>query len=721
MKTIGRIFLQDIKSVSKNLIIFLVVIGITILPALYAWFNIASNWDPYSNTGDLPFAVYSGDKGFTFKTIEINAGDELVDNLKQNSQMGWKFTDTQEEAIEGVENGEYYACVIVPEDFSENLLSIATGDFEQAKLQYYVNEKKNAVAPKITDKGIQSIQESIDSMYVGTLAKTIASVLDVSVETLEDEKDTLADKLTTSLNNAKSDVETFSSSVDLLIATLDSIDNLIQTNIAMKPVIENALSDAGVFVSDVKSAISSIKSTASQLTTVIDNLIATGDSYFESISSQLDQVFGDLSSDASAVATKLRGIETINQKIIAANNEVITVLQTIQSATGIDCSKVINKLNSENDKQQAIIDKIEAVCDNIETTGSVPAEAQSDLESLVADAKTDIASADAEFSAIKDDIDAELADSSSSLDDIAGFAQTVSLGDTSLDTAFNYASDTVADLKNVLTDLKTYLSNLTDRIDTAVTKVDNLREDESLEGLILPIIQDPTALGDFISSPVDYESHNLYTLKYYGSAMAPFYSSLALWVGGIVLVAVLNVDLSKKDRKKLGKANSTQLFFGRYLVFFVLGQIQALIIALGDLYFLKIEYDNALLFIVTCLISSFVYTLLIYSLTITFSVIGKALAVIILVIQIAGSGGTFPIEVLPGPFKALSPYMPFKYGINALRETVAGLNTDAYLKDIGILLLFIIPALLLGLLLRKPCIKAIAFFNHKIEESDLVI
>ena len=203
--------------------------------------------------------------------------------------------------------------------------------------------------------------------------------------------------------------------------------------------------------------------------------------------------------------------------------------------------------------------------------------------------------------------------------------------------------------------------------------------------------------------------------------MSPFYSSLALWVGGVVLVAVLNVDLTKRDRKKLGKANSTQLFFGRYVIFFVLSQIQALIIALGDVFFLKVQCVDLPLFILSCMVSAFVYSLIIYSLTITFSVIGKALAVIILIMQVAGSGGTFPIEVLPGPYKAIAPFLPFKYGINAIRETVAGVNMDAYLKNMGMLLLFIIPALVLGLVLRKPCIKIISFFNNKIEQSDLVI
>ena len=721
MKTIWKIFLQDLKSLNKNLIIFAVIIGITILPALYAWFNIASNWDPYSNTGGLNFAVCSLDKGYSYEGIEISGGTDIIDNLKANNAMGWKFYDTEDEAVQSVKDGECYAAVVIPEDFSENLLSVTNGKFKQAKLHYYVNEKKNAIAPKITDKGIEAIESSVDSTYVSTLAKTIAIVLNVSAEEIEKDKVTLAEKVTEALTNAKADVESFNDSTTLLISTLDSVGDLVDANIEMKPAIEAILSEAGVFMTDIKSAVSSIKSTAGQLTSVLDNFMGSCDTYMESVSSQLDSVFDDLSGDAGAVAAKLKSVEVFNQKIITVNNQLISILETIESSLGIDCSRLLSALDDANAKQQAIIDKIDSICDNIQTTGSIPANVQSELEALVSDAKTQVGNVESEFSSVRDDIDNALNSSFSSLDDIAGFAQTASLDDSSLDKAFKSASATVDDLKSVLQDIQKYLTNLTERIDKAVTRVDELKGDQTLENMLLPIIKNPNALGEFIASPVSYETNRIYPIEYYGSAMTPFYSSLALWVGGVVLVAVLNVDLTEDDKKRIGKANSTQLFFGRYLVFFGLSMIQALIIGLGDLFFLKVQSDNAFLFIITCLISSFVYSLIIYSLTITFGVIGKALAVIILILQVAGSGGTFPIEVLPAPFQALAPFLPFKYGVNALRETVAGVNMSQYLKYVGCLLLFIIPALVLGLLLRKPCIKVMGFFNKKIEESDLVI
>ena len=720
MKKIFSIFRLDLKSLTKNLIVFVVVIGITILPALYAWFNIAANWDPYSSTGELSFAVCSLDKGSEYKGLKINAGDKIVDNLKKNDKMGWTFVD-EDDATQGVKDGKYYAAVVIPEDFTENLMSIVSGGFKQAKLQYYVNEKSNAIAPKITDKGVSAIQESVDATYVSTIAETIAKVLNISEEELEGSKDKLADKITSALNTAKTDLTSFNSSIDLLISTLDSVNDLTKSNKDMVPTIKESLANVGVVTDDVKGMITSAQNTAGQLTTVIDNLISSGDSYAQSISSQLDDAFSTVSTDANAVATKISKIETINQSKITINNKLISILNEIQSNLGVDCSKVVEKLNAANDKQNAIISKIDSICEKIKTTGAVPENAKAEIDQLISDADSAAAAVSSEFNAIKSKIDSALSGSFSKLDSIASFAQTFSGTTDQLDTAFDNATATVDDLKEVLNNLKTYLTNLSSRIDKAVTRVDELKKDDTIKSLIVPIIEDPEGLGEFLSAPVSYDTNRIYPLDNYGSAMTPFYSSLALWVGGVVLVAVLNVDLTERDHKRLGKANPVQLFFGRYLMFFVIGQIQGLIIALGDLFFLKTQADDPVMFIISCLISSFVYSLIIYSLTITFSVIGKALAVIILIMQVAGSGGTFPIEVLPGPFKAIAPFLPFKYGINALRETVAGMDWGNYWYNMGMLLLFIVPALLLGLLLRKPCIKIIAFFNEKVEESDLVI
>ena len=702
------------------MIIFVVIIGITILPALYAWFNIASNWDPYSNTDQLPFAVCSQDAGYSYKTIEINAGDSIIDGLKSNPKMKWDFV-SEKEAKDGVKDGKYYAAVVIPKDFSENLLSIVSGKFKQAKLQYYVNEKKNAVATKITDKGVEAIEESIGSEYVDSLGKTLGTALGLAADEFSSKKGEVADRVASDLKETKKDIKVFKKSVDVLIDTLDSIDDLVKSNKALKPGIEKSLKKAGVFNDDIKSILTATKGTASNVTASLDGIIGSGSTYMTSISDKADEAFDLIDTDATKAADKLEKIKVVNQKIISVNNKVITILENMQKNLGIDCSKAIKQLQDANKKQEAIISQVDSACATLRATGKLPKSVQSKIKSAINKADQSLAKAESSYIKLKPKLDKVVDKAFSVFDDVSEFINVLKAGPEQIDIVLDNALDTTANLKKALKDLKSFLTTVDKRIDKVIVKVKDVKGDNIIENIILPIVKDPNALGKFVSSPVSYDTHRIYPRKNYGSAMTPFYSTLAIWVGALVLVAVLNVELSKKEKEKLGNPNNVQCYFGRYLAFFAIGQLQALIIALGDLFFLKIQCDSPVLFVLTCMLSSLIYSLIIYSLTVTFSVIGKAVAVIILVLQVAGSGGTFPIEVLPGPFKAMSVFLPFRYGINALRETVAGVDTSLYLQDIGILCIYILVALFIGLVLRKPCLKVIAFFNNKIEESDLII
>ncbi len=720
MKKMFRILKHDFKNASKNMIIFVVIIGITILPALYAWFNIAANWDPYGNTKDLPFAVVSKDNGYQYKTIHINAGDSILDGLEKNDKMGWKFTN-EKDAKDGVKRGKYYAAIIIPEDFSKDLLSIVSGNFKQAKLEYYVNEKKNAIAPKITDKGVQAIEESIGSEYVDTLGKTLATAMGLVGDDFTAKKGEVVDKVVSDLKGAKSDIKVFKKSVNVLISTLDSIDDLIKSTKDLQPTAEKSLNKAGVFNEDIKGLLKSTKNSASQVTSSLEGIINSGSNYISAASDKVDDAFDTIDKDAPKSANKLEKAQVYNQKIITVNNRVISMLEDLETNLETDCSEAIGRLKDANKKQKAIIKKIDSACETIRRTGKLPKIVQSKIKSSIAVGEKSLASAESEYITLKPKVDKIVNKSFSILDDVSEFINILKAGPEQVDRVLDNSLDTTANLKTALKDLKSFLNTVNKRIDKVIVKVKDVKGENVIENIIMPIIKDPDALGKFISAPVSYNTHRVYPIENYGSSMTPFYSSLALWVGGIVLVAVINVELNKREKEELENPSPTQQFFGRYLLFFVLGQIQALIIALGDLFFLKVQCKNIPMFIISCMISSLVYTLIIYSLTITFSVIGKALAVIILVIQIAAGGGTFPIEVLPKAYKIISPFLPFRYGVSALRETVGGMDWNSYWTNIGILLSFIIVALILGLLLRRPCIKIVSFFNKNIEDSDLVI
>lgn len=177
IKNVFHLYKLDWKRIFKSPVAVFLIIALMILPSLYAWFNIKALWDPYGNTGELPIAIYSDDVGGKLQDKSIAIGDEVLDTLKDNKQLGWRFVKSKKAVTEGVKSGKYYAGIYLPKDFSKNLLSFVSGDIQKPKIEYYINEKINAIAPKITDKGASSLQDQISENFIKTASDTVVKVM----------------------------------------------------------------------------------------------------------------------------------------------------------------------------------------------------------------------------------------------------------------------------------------------------------------------------------------------------------------------------------------------------------------------------------------------------------------------------------------------------------------------------------------------------------------
>ena len=180
MKNIYKVFISDWKRISKNVVAVVVVMGLIILPSLYAWFNILSNWDPYGeeSTSRIKVAVASDDKGIVMDSLQFNMGDTIIEALESNNTIGWVFTDSTKDAIDGVYAGDYYAALVMPEDFSKKMVSFLTDSVTHPEIDYYTNQKKNAIAPKITDKAKTAVQQQVNSTFISTIAQTFVKAAD---------------------------------------------------------------------------------------------------------------------------------------------------------------------------------------------------------------------------------------------------------------------------------------------------------------------------------------------------------------------------------------------------------------------------------------------------------------------------------------------------------------------------------------------------------------
>ena len=209
MKQIWNIFKRDVWRLWKNRFALIVTIGIIVIPSLYAWFNIGANYDPYSNTKGIKVAVANEDAGTqNAVTGKLNAGDEIIANLKENDQLGWTFVNT-EKAVEGVKSGKYYAAIIIPEDFSSRLTDFLNGRIEKSEIIYYVNEKKNAIAPKITDTGAQTLEEEIKSTFSSVASESVSKVMAASAVGISGKLNQASADITAAIDTTRSDLDTY--------------------------------------------------------------------------------------------------------------------------------------------------------------------------------------------------------------------------------------------------------------------------------------------------------------------------------------------------------------------------------------------------------------------------------------------------------------------------------------------------------------------------------
>ena len=264
---------------------------------------------------------------------------------------------------------------------------------------------------------------------------------------------------------------------------------------------------------------------------------------------------------------------------------------------------------------------------------------------------------------------------------------------------------------------------------------------DDLAAIKTMIGNDPEGLAVSLSGPVALDRKPVYPIRNYGSAMAPFYTILSIWVGAIILCAMLKVTISNREKAHVlglgdtlprvagpsGPGNASRWglrldheYFGRYAIFALLALLQGTLVCLGDMYFLGVQANHALQFLAVGWLAALVFSNIVYTLTVSFGDIGKAVAVVLLVMQVAGSGGTFPIETLPKFFQMLYPFLPFPHAIDAMHAAMAGSYGNEYLLDMVYLALFLIPSLLLGLVLRKPVIRLNNWVSRNLESTKVM-
>lgn len=715
VKKAFQIFKRDILRLLKNPVALVITIGICVIPSLYAWYNIVANWDPYGNTANIKVAVANNDQGTSNEYVgELNAGDETVSKLKENDQLGWVFTDA-DAAVEGVKSGEYYAAIVIPDDFSANLTSMLTGTFTQPQLEYYCNEKKNAIAPKVTDTGAQTVEEQINETFVATVSETLVEKIqnaagDLDAQGAETQGGILENVQRS--NRALQDVRDALAGMQKTIATSKEAgakaDETLAALSGQIPSLVNALDKGDALLA---SARTSSRNFASSLNTTLSH----GLTQMGKVSSNANVAVGKLSGAISAAGGKVDGALADVQMVI---NDVNGIIIDIREITGIDSGLILSALEEQLAELQTLKDALQDQSTDIQNSAGAIAGAVSSLDSAT---QQGISAMEGVQQDMASTVLPQLSQGMDSFSEVSGDLTGVV---TSLEPTIAQARGVLAQLTTTLDQASSTMSQadsslekLQGTLSTAANDVAALRASESLDKLDEILGASSADLADLMSSPVTLTTKAVYPVSNYGSGVAPFYTNLALWVGGCVLIAIIKLEV---DGEGIGAFTATEGYFGRWLLLVVLGFAQAFIVCCGDLV-LGMQCLRPELFVLAGIFTSFVYVNIIYALASAFKHIGKALVVILVIVQIPGSSGMYPIEMMPDFFQYLHPLLPFTYGISAMRETIGGMYGMDYAINLGVLAVFLAVALFIGVKLRTLMLNLNLLFDKELERTGVMI
>ena len=762
MKNIINIFKRDMKNIFTNWAAIIVVIALIIIPSLYSLINIAASWDPYSNTSGLKVAVVNEDKGTVFEEKDINLGNELVEKLQDNDKLGWVFVD-KETAKDGLLLEKYYATIEIPENFSEDVTTIAKKNVVKPKLIYTVNEKKNGIAPKITDAGVKTVKSQLDDNIIKSISGILFRACDEVGVDIEENRPQLRNILDSvyELDENMPELEVL---LDEAINGTISISELLEKGNEIIPIASDTLDATNEFLNKTQDYLDEtqgdldydtpkikedliksenlldISSVALQnldekilpevakktLLTVSDSAKATQTSVNEaksklkSIKKSIDK-FSNIEIPSPSIDESLQSSEQI-AKVQQSLDKQVSALENAQDALKEESktiSNVIDRLDTIDERLDILIDRTDEDITKLDNGEKLNTQNLTDTRKVLDDAHTLVSNIldsyeseiiptiNSGFNSIREISDKGLnltAQGENILPDVQALLDTFK-------TTSDLSNEELNKLKEKFPDIKDNVHELAERL----KKIDNK---EDIDELLDMITNNWEAQSDFLASPVEIQDNRLFSWPNYGSAVTPFYTVLCLWIGGYMLSIILGTKVhSLEDGKKL---THNEVYFGRMLLFLFIGIGQAIVASMGALFILHTYAVHPIMFVLYSIFVSIVFMTIIYTAVSIWGHTGIIIGVVLLVIQVAGTSGNFPIEVNPSIFQKIFPILPFTYAISGMRQIMAGIIYSILIKDSAILCVFMITSIIIGVLFKKVTNKKRRKYVEKLKESSIM-
>ena len=695
MKQIIEIFKSDIKEIFRKVNTWIIIIGLIFLPSMYAWPNILSSWDPYSHTNNIKVAVISEDEGATVEGKNVNLGESLITNLKGNKNLDWQFVSSKQQAENGVKIGDFYASIVIPKSFSSDITSITRGELKKATIEYTVNEKINAISPKITNSGASALANTIGKNFVEVANGVIFEKLHEAGVKFEENLPAI-EQVKEKINHLNDNFTNYENSLNELIGKVDRGYNVLNTIQGTLPEIDRAATNSIML--------------ANKTNVTIKNIENFNEIMLKNINTQLDKVIeisGEVVKVAELIQKKPTNPEETKAKMKALDSRFEAEEKRLDIAK--DIFEYLNSLSDQNLFQKQLT-KINTMESDITKLRSLNKKIYSNIDNY--DAISTKVKAD--FLTISKRVNYNSIDFKKKLNtEVAPLIKRVL---TSADTKIRNVSSVISRAQAQIPTINAKISEAEVKIQTVQGKLLKLQGEmpeikekvQKLTGIVNKADGeiDTNALfnllkvdykqqAEFFANPVQLKENQLYHIKNYGSAMTPFYTVLSIWVGALLMSSLLTTKVEDEENKY----KPYQKYFGRGLLFMIISLLQTLIITLGDMYLLGTQANSPYRFVIYALLISLLFSAIIYTTVCLLGNVGKAVCIILLVLQIGSSGGTFPIQMTSRFFQILYPKVPFTYSIGLLREAVGGVYIPAVNRDMKILLTYLVITLVGGAIL----------------------
>lgn len=698
MRNVINIFKLDIKNITTNWVVAVLIGGLIILPSLYAWLNIKASWDPYGQTNQIPIAVVNEDTGTNIRDQDVNVGDLLVETLQKNNDFDWKFVN-REKAMEEVEYGNYFAVIVVPDDFSATLGTVITEKPQKAKIEYYVNEKINAISPKITEKGASVIVEQISSQFISTVNGVIFNMFN---------------QIGLELEADLPDIKKFESYLFTLEENLPDIHKTLLSTREDAEEANQTIAKAKQWIPEAKTMTEEGLETINKAIKIISN----AEEKFKELEPKIEEDVQKAKAafeKASALITELKGVElnkdALTGKVEEINQNVNESLETLE-AINAALSEIQENTNEENETISNAQDKIT----NLQTSLTSLQTSIKDIEQFVAENDQQIGTMTEKISEIeqvpeesfqefvttyqkqiKAAISEEIKNVTEKLQTAKSMLTDIQSTIPKIDKLLTNTSNRLDEGKKVLDDVLNEFPYVNDKVTELANRIRELQSEADVNEIIELLKNNPKAEKGFFAEPVVLNKNEIFPIENYGTGMTPFYTVLSLWVGALLLISLLSTELPADEKVK-----PREVYFGRLLTFLTIGLMQTIIVTLGDVYLVGVQVSSPFWFVIFGILISLIFMMIVYTVVSIFGDVGKAIAIVLLVLQIAGSGGTYPVVLLPEFFQTINPFLPFTYAVDLMREAVGGIIWKRALRDIGFLIVFGILFILMGFLLKEP-------------------